>query len=241
MREHIVSEIKRIAMEDGGKPPGKISFRKRTGISESDWSGKIWSRWGDALVEAGFQPNKLQDRLPSELVLGQYIEACRHLGKIPSSTELRLYLGQREKCISHNTFFKHFGGREGLLRALLEHALSEGEIDILAMMPAGISNTQVVQKTGEKELSVAIAEGWVYLLQSGDYFKIGRSDDIEKRVKQISVAMPEKLELVHAIRTDDASGIEAYWHRRFSSKRANGEWFKLSSTDIKAFKRRKFQ
>jgi hypothetical protein len=91
------------------------------------------------------------------------------------------------------------------------------------MLAGRVAESEIESKTS--------VDGFVYLIQWGTNYKIGRGDQLERRVKQVRTGLPDSGSLIHAIRTDDPSGIEAYWHRRFAEKRAdNGEWFKLSNT-----------
>ncbi len=88
-------------------------------------------------------------------------------------------------------------------------------------------------------------QGFVYLalLKVGreKRYKIGKATSPNRRMGQIQLQLPERMELLHSIHTDDAFGIEGYWQRRFANKCTNGEWFELTATDVRAFKKRKFQ
>lgn len=232
MRETILEEIRKLAKASDDQPPGSKLFERETGIREHSWRGVYWARWSDALKEAGFAPNQWQGKSETGIILQRYIEAARHYGHLPTSSELALYRKTNADLPSPKAIFRHFGSKDDLLSNLRAWVGGKPDLRDIADM-LGVET--------EKATGSTVQEGLVYLIKSGAYYKIGRSDEIERRVKEIRVALPEAASLVHAIRTDDPSGIEAYWHRRFADRRANGEWFKLTSADVAAFKRRRYQ
>jgi hypothetical protein len=232
VRDQILTEIRKLATE-AGTPPGREAFERATGIRPASWLGVYWARWGDALKEAGYEPNSFQGKVEEQHLLRSFAEAVRCYGKIPTHAELRMFGKGRVDFPSHSTFTNSFQGRADLLARLTEWIEATGECsDISCLIP---------KLAAPAERKLPAKEGLVYLIKSGAHYKIGRSDELERRVKEIRIALPEAASLVHSIRTDDPAGIEAYWHRRFADRRANGEWFKLSVADVVAFKRRKFQ
>lgn len=82
-------------------------------------------------------------------------------------------------------------------------------------------------------------QGFVYLLKSGDYYKIGKANDLNKRLSQIKLQLPFEVKLVHAIEAFHPYKVEQHWHKRFEEKRRNGEWFVLTEEDVAEFTRNK--
>jgi hypothetical protein len=89
-KEYILKEIDRTARENNGIPLGQARFAKETGIRLSDWRGKYWTKWSDALVEAGYPPNKLQAAYDEKTLIEQVISFIREIGKFPTVEEFRL-------------------------------------------------------------------------------------------------------------------------------------------------------
>jgi hypothetical protein len=235
VREQIIDEIRRLANANGGQPPGVRLFEKETGIRESAWRGVYWARWGDAVREAGFEPNIKQEKFEEKFFLTKLAESCRHFHKFPTAMELRMYKRTDAEFPNVKSITRHFGSLTKIPPLLAEWAKSNTDysdvVAVLDIRPSAPLDTA----------SLPSKEGLVYLIKSGAHYKIGRSDELERRVKEIRIALPEAATLVHSIRTDDPSGIETYWHRRFADRRAKGEWFKLTNADVAAFKRRRYQ
>jgi len=217
---------------------GRARFLDETGIRQSDWQGKYWIRWGEAIHEAGFEPNELQGAYEDEELLRRFAELIRDLGHYPVAAEIRLRARQDSSFPSHNTFSR-FGRKGDMASRVFEFCVEQEHYSDVAEICAPIAKAS--DQAEEREPVAPDPEmGFVYLMKSGRFYKIGRTNSMERRVREIGIQLPEELRLVHAISTDDPNGIERYWHQRFADKRKNGEWFELSSADIKVFRRRKF-
>jgi hypothetical protein len=235
VRDFIISEIKRLASDNGGVAPGKGAFARATGITEAKWRGVYWVKWSDAVEEAGFAPNTWNQKLDTRSVLTSVAELCRRLGRMPTHAEIKMERRSTHDFPALPTVLNHFPTKRELTGALRHLGASDPKWSSLLQIVSEERVGEPISKTP------GAAEGMVYLLKSGGHYKIGRSDDIERRFREVTIALPEAVTLIHTIRTDDPSGIEAYWHRRFAEKRANGEWFALSGDDVRAFRKRTFQ
>lgn len=233
-KRRVTDEIKRIAAKNDGRAPGREKFESETGIKVSDWYPHLWLRWGDALSEAGFSPNKMQRALSDDAVLEKYIGLVRELGRLPVHGEL-LLKSRNDSSFPSKMVFARFGGKKGLLAALLKYCETRSGFDDVAALCTLAKSSQIAKS--DKEEIPKIATGFVYLMKSGRHYKIGRTNSVGRREWELGIKIPLPPKAVHYIETDDPIGIEAYWHRRFAEKRGEGEWFNLSAADIKAFKR----
>lgn len=78
--------------------------------------------------------------------------------------------------------------------------------------------------------------GFVYLIKSGDAYKIGKSKNVSSRVETFSITLPHPVELIHTVEREDYDKAEQELHERFAPKRMNGEWFNLSEEDVEYFR-----
>lgn len=241
-KEHILSEIKRTAHENGGIPLGIALFNEATGIRREDWYGIFWPRWSDAQIEAGLAPNRFSSpKFDETWILHILIDYIRALGHFPTKPEFKIKKYNDSEFPSIFTFQRHLGTKLQMIEKVLDYCkANEGYEDIIEICLPLRGSIKANEESSESISDVTPTTGHVYLLKHDKVYKIGKSIDASRRYKEIKIQMPHKTEEIHVIETDDPSGIEAYWHNRFKDKRLKGEWFKLSADDVRAFKKRKF-
>lgn len=232
-KQNILDAIQRTAKENGGVPLGRERFEKETGIKPYDF-GKYWAKFSDAQREAGFSPNTLNSAYNEEFLLEKLVAFIRELGRYPTRGDFLVKRNSDPEFPSPNTMTR-FGNKRDTAIKISKYSARKGYDDIVELCKEIVENFDEKKNADDSIANQNL--GAVYLFKHGKYYKIGKTNDTVRRGNELKIQLPENLDLIHEIKTDDPSGIEAYWHRRFESKRMNGEWFDLNSSDIKAFKR----
>lgn len=242
-KEHILKEIERTARENNDNPLGREKFAKETGIKTGDWQGKYWTKWSDALKEAGYEPNRMQAAYEENWLLEQIVLLIKAINKFPTVSEFDFKAYNTKNFPSYNTIRQRLGTQTELANKLLDYCKGIPEYsNVLRILADYVKNNSytITEEVTYSSKGNDQEFGYVYLMKSGRFYKIGNSNNVERRNYDLGLILPEKIDIIHKIQTDDPVGIEAYWHDRFKEKRKQGEWFDLAKEEISAFKRRKF-
>jgi hypothetical protein len=206
-------------------PLGRLSFQRETGIKYSDWHGRFWARWNDAVREAGYSPNEMKTAYDETVLLDKYILLARELSRVPVKGEMLLKTREDPSFPSHTAYEKRYGSKTALVARVAEYCRSRvGHEDVAQWCSTYLSQNAEASDEAEPDQDEI---GFVYLMKSGRFFKIGRSNAAGRREYELAIQLPEKLKTLHTI-------------KRFAAKHKNGEWFDLDSNDVRAFSRRRF-
>lgn len=81
------------------------------------------------------------------------------------------------------------------------------------------------------------SRGCVYIIKApNNLYKIGYTENVAKRLRDLRAMSPVELILVHVIEWDDKYSLENTLHQKYHSQLHHGEWYSLSDQEVKWLK-----
>lgn len=65
-----------------------------------------------------------------------------------------------------------------------------------------------------------------------NFVKIGYTNNLTRRIKEIQIGCPYKLNLIFFLQTKDYKLIEKSLHNKFKQDKIRGEWFNINIKEI---------
>ena len=78
----------------------------------------------------------------------------------------------------------------------------------------------------DKRNSIRRMPDMIYFIRQRNKLKIGYTEDVDRRIKELQTGSPVRLQLLKVIPGDQV--LERQIHELFKEKRAQGEWFHYS-------------
>jgi hypothetical protein len=108
------------------------------------------------------------------------------------------------------------------------------EIAILSLNLIYKPKNLVLERPKENKENNIKSESYqfVYIAKHDQYYKIGRTVNIEKRIAAMKTGNPI-IEIIMTRRTENNIELEKYFHALFKGKQYKREWFLLNHDDLK--------
>lgn len=240
-KEEILKKIKEWSKENDGKTPGEKVFYEYADFNVYQLHKLGWANYGELVDEAELIPNTFDNTQYSyEQICDLFISAMREKNQWPSRGYLDVKHLNDSSYPSSATFYKKLGLTGDLAQSILDYIGDKDDYDDVKNICLPVIEKYAVSDKSD-EAGKTVEEVYMYKYKNQSQpIKVGRSKDVERRGEEIVIGAHDKAVLIHSIKTDDPSGVENYWHRRFRKsgrEEYNNEWFRLKPEDVKAFKR----
>jgi hypothetical protein len=149
--------------------------------------------------------NQKSEAYPDELLITKLIALARELGHLPVSGDLRMKARQ-DPDFPSGSVFSRLGPKSERVARVAEYCHGHAAFSDVLPLCETVADTD--QMPTDEDSSGTESIGFVYLLKSGRFYKIGRSNACGRRERELAIQLPETAKIVHEIRTDDPVGIE---------------------------------
>lgn len=242
-RDQILAEIKRVAEANSSVVVGERVFFAQTRLNRRVLRRAGFPNYGAAVEAAGYRRNQLKQAYSDDQLFAPLAQLAREVGHCPTTGE-RAVARYKAPTFPGEAAVSRRARQEPLAQQLLRWCRDEPAFqDVARMLESTVplqDGNSTLETRGRK-----IVTGYVYLMRYGAHgkdFKIGHTENVQRRQSQIDMVSPRDVRVVHSIETDDPEGIEKYWHERFSERRVKTkEVFHLTPDDVAAFRRRQYQ
>jgi hypothetical protein len=181
-KEHIIIEkIRCTAKTNSGVAFGCKRFEGETGIKHLEGFGKYWARWSDAVLEAGFEPNRMNEAYKEDFLLEKLVLLTRSLGRKPVVGDIIL-AGKDDPTFPSKNVFRRLGPKHEWASQIVtscETKLGNDDVSIIWKQAACMPKSLEIEKSGSNDSVI----GYVYLLKHGTRreYKIGRTNNPMRR------------------------------------------------------------
>lgn len=125
-------------------------FEAETGIRYHDWYGQYWTRWSDAVREAGLQPNRMSQAIDDDFLLEKLVALTRRLMRVPVQGDL-LLAARNDSTFPSEKVFRRLGSKPNRVSRVIAYCDSlPGHEDVASLqaMEANILTDWLGDKAG---------------------------------------------------------------------------------------------